>query len=1119
MTLLGLLPRNLRYFRAANLAVAAGMAVATAVLTGALLVGDSVRGSLRELALRRLGRVDYALVAPHFFDQSLADRLITQERFAPHLDVAPAIVVRGGASDASGEHATGGVQIGAIGGEWLPVAPGTSVINGILRDALNIRAPADAVLLRIPTAGDIPRDATLARRDADEVMSRPQVGVARIETEPGFASLFSLEGGQRPPRIAWMNLADLQREVRQPRRANLLLANAKSGSSEGQAAQLNDLLRRVARLDDYGLKLAAGESGHEHVLSSRTTYIPPAVDEAAARAARRVASESAKPVLLRRLSVQLINNVVRVDAGGAEQATIHYAVAAGISALDDAALGPDEVALNEWAAARLQAKVGDRIRLDYFQRRPDGELQEVRSDRPGVGLTFQVARILPMSGLGADRSLTPDYPGLTDKASIREAPPELGIKEELLSDEDEEYWKEHRAAPKLFLNLQTARRLWGESYGELTSIRVPAEHAAAFERAVLNELDPAALGMAFRPIKGQQLAAATGSTDFSMLFVGLSFFLIASAALLVAMLFRLSVESRARQFGVLQAMGFTPRALHRLALAEGAILAIAGGMVGLACAIGYTWLMVTGLRTWWVDAVGTTALRLHVAPMTLGIGFAAGFVIALLAVTWAARRLRQVEAIRLLGGAGVFADSSTSRRGRRSVTALTWLGIIGGAAMLLAGMVGVFSSQAAFFAGGSLLLLGSLSALAWALRLDRPGRSTDRWSVNALAFRTARRHPARSLLTIALIALASFLIVTVASMRQGPPKDVGEKRSGTGGYRFIVQADIPLLADLNTSQGRERLGMREPDAPVWSNARFTSFRRSAGQDASCLNLTRPDQPTILGVPQEMSNQNRFTFARVVEEIDYPWTLLERPIEDDGDIPVIADDETARYILKLGLGQSLSITDERGRSRRLRLVATLAGSMLQSELLMSEANFRRLFPSRSGFGVVLVETDAAHAEEIARRLGQELEPFAVTVDSTADRLAAYKQVANTYLSTFQALGSLGLLLGTIGLAVVLLRGVIERRAELALLAAIGFAPARRVRLVLAENVVLLAAGLGAGTLCALIAVLPAVISAGRSLHYGGLVAALAAVLASGIVVLAVAARFGGRNITPSDLRRE
>ncbi|MCY0725803.1 ABC transporter permease, partial [Klebsiella pneumoniae] len=86
---------------------------------------------------------------------------------------------------------------------------------------------------------------------------------------------------------------------------------------------------------------------------------------------------------------------------------------------------------------------------------------------------------------------------------------------------------------------------------------------------------------------------------------------------------RLSIEQRARQFGLLQSVGFTPASLYRLALAEGFVLACAGGAIGLTCAAGYTWLMIAGLRTWWVDAVGTTALRMHVAPTSMIIGLLA----------------------------------------------------------------------------------------------------------------------------------------------------------------------------------------------------------------------------------------------------------------------------------------------------------------------------------------------------------------------------------------------------------------------------------------------------------------------------------------------------------------
>ena len=70
-----LLRRNLFYHWRANVAVALGVMVGTAVLTGALLVGDSLRGSLRDLTLDRLGDIDHALVGDRFFQADLAERL------------------------------------------------------------------------------------------------------------------------------------------------------------------------------------------------------------------------------------------------------------------------------------------------------------------------------------------------------------------------------------------------------------------------------------------------------------------------------------------------------------------------------------------------------------------------------------------------------------------------------------------------------------------------------------------------------------------------------------------------------------------------------------------------------------------------------------------------------------------------------------------------------------------------------------------------------------------------------------------------------------------------------------------------------------------------------------
>ena len=127
--------------------------------------------------------------------------------------------------------------------------------------------------------------------------------------------------------------------------------------------------------------------------------------------------------------------------------------------------------------------------------------------------------------------------------------------------------------------------------------------------------------------------------------------------------------------------------------------------------------------------------------------------------------------------------------------------------------------------------------------------------------------------------------------------------------------------------------------------------------------------------------------------------------------------------------------------------------------------------------------------------------------------------NTYLSTFQLLGSLGLLLGTIGLAVVLIRTVIERKAELALFVSLGFSRSKRLRLVLTENCFLLVMGLVLGTFCAIVGVLPAIRQSMQQINFTSLALTLVGALLTGLCASGLAVVLTGGRITPADLRRE
>ncbi|MDB5289326.1 MAG: FtsX-like permease family protein [Phycisphaerales bacterium] len=1129
MTRRKLLLRNLWYFRGVNIAVVLGMAVATAVLTGALMVGDSVRGSLADLAIQRLGPVDYALISTRFFDQSLADRLQQDPRVGATNQFTAAAIIHGGAvndsATASEKPRTADVQIAAlaapgagqnpIGGADFPIPRGKVILNGQLAGNIDVTQPNTTVLLPVPTQSDAPREAALARRARNDVLNDLRTDVARIETDPGFVSLFNPNGGQRVPRNAWVNLQDLQEALDQPGRVNALLVHAKDANAkpDDAVAALNEQLRKVIRLDDYGLSVRPAGNGESSVIARDTYLAPPVVD-----AARRAANTLHVP--LREVSVNLINTVSNASSPSKPK-VIHYAVGAGISSLDDGPLKDDEIAINQWTADQLGAKVGDKLQIDFYLRQPGGDLTDAAKTLSPEKLTFIVKQILPMSGLGADPQLPPNYKGLTDANSVADWDPPEGLKidKTLVTKADEDYWKQYRAAPKLFVSFETARKLWGGVYGDVTGLRVPATDADKFAQNLLAELKPESMGLVFRPIKAQQLAAASGGTDFSMFFVMFSFFLIVAAALLVAMLFRLNIEQRARQLGLLSAIGFSPASLRRLALWEGMALALVGGVIGLAGAIGYTWLIMLGLRTWWIGAIGTTAMQLYIQPVTLTYGLIGSLFVAFFAILWAVWRIGRAQAARLLAGAW---GAGGGKRGegrmvRRVGVSIAIIGIV----IVAAAAFGKISTEEGF-GGGALLLCGCLCWLGGVLRPRRHAGASfaGAGALGRLGVRNASRHTARGVLAIGLISFAAFALITVAAMKQEGTKDPGDPHSETGGYRLILTANIPLTGDLNSPDGRRLLGIKDPADASWRNVHFTPLRMWAGQDISCLNLTKPSSPTILGLPDEMIRRGGFVKGAALTPAPPGksfWDLLD---SDQGDeIPVIADADTQEYVLQIPLGGTMPITDQLGRPQKLKLVATVAGSIFQGQLLMGDANFKNLFPAQSGFGMVLIDTPPGQEGTVAKRLSSELDDFSVSVDTTSARLRSYQEVQNTYLSTFQTLGALGLMLGTLGLAVVLVRTVIERKAELALLASLGFTSAARVRLVLAENAFLLVVGLVAGAGCAVIGILPAVANSARVINATGLAATLLAVLAVGLAASAIAVRLSGVHVAPADLRHE
>ncbi len=174
-------------------------------------------------------------------------------------------------------------------------------------------------------------------------------------------------------------------------------------------------------------------------------------------------------------------------------------------------------------------------------------------------------------------------------------------------------------------------------------------------------------------------------------------------------------------------------------------------------------------------------------------------------------------------------------------------------------------------------------------------------------------------------------------------------------------------------------------------------------------------------------------------------------------------------------------------------------------MLGEDDLQRYDADAVGYRYFLIETPPGQATAVQQALQQKLGDYGFTSETTAERLGALAAVENTYLATFQSLGGLGLLLGTIGLAVVQWRNVLERRGELALLRAVGFPAPVLAMLVAMENMALLLLGLGVGLLAALAAVLPHLMGRGAAVPYGLLAAIFASVLVAGLAASLAAVR--------------
>ena len=1110
--------RSLRYYWRTHLSVLAGAVVSTAILVGALVVGDSVRFSLQRLALMRLGQVRYALSAgDRFFRSRLADDLapifesVTAANLQPTMSqaspvggvaTAPVVQLRGiGIGEGGGRRAN---QVQILGGDsrfwamaptrpdFAPPAAEEAVINRALANRLGAK-PNDVILLRVEKAGRLPYDAPLA---PDNNLSIPlRVTVKAIAADEQFGR-FSLQSNQRAPLNAFLSAEWLGRKLDLVDRANTLLVKDDRPGHLNDAG-LREALRPAWRLADAGLELRELPGLPAAELRSDRVFLEPAVVES-----MREFMPQAQGVF-----TYFVNELRAGD-----RTTPYSFVSAPGPPLVPPGMTDHDIVVNQWLADDLGVRAGDPIDLAYFVLGPTRAL-EVKTN------SFRVRSVVSLAGPAADRELMPRFPGLADAANCRDWNPGIPIDLNKIRKKDEDYWSQYRGTPKAFITLAAAQQMWSNRFGSLTAIRFahPDRNTAALANEIARRLPPSAFGLALRPVRQEGLQAGSASVDFGQLFLGLSFFIIAAALLLMGLLFIFNIEQRAEETGILLALGWPIPLIRRLLLTEGALLAVLGGLLGVGGGILYNHAILYALSSIWRSAVGDSMLRFHAEPLSVLLGLAAGIGVAV-AVMWLAIRRQTSRSLRLPPEAGRGAPSMAPRK----IPASAGLAFVCVIAVLI-----IFSqvspgrgkeAAAAFFSAGTLSLVAGLAVChAFLAGLGRTRTATHLRLVN-LSWRNCGRRRGRSLATIALLACGIFLVVAVAANRPNALSDAARRDSGTGGFALYGETSLPVLFDFQSRPQMSKLGFETNRS---DDLQFVPLRVRAGDDASCLNLNRVQQPPLLAVrPGELDRHGSFTFASLSPGADrrHPWLALNQPIDADT-VPAIADQTVIDWSLGKALGDTISFTDEQGRSFKLKLVGGLANSILQGSLLISETAFLERYPSVSGYRAFLVDAPPAAVAAVAQKLSFAWQDLGLDIQPAAQRLAEFNVVEDTYLSIFLVLGGLGMVLGSVGLAIVVLRNVLERRGELAMLRAVGFDRRLLHRFLLYEHGLLLGAGFSCGAGAALVAILPAIIAPGGHIPWATVAVLLPAIVLTGAAATLIATVMAVRGDLLPPLRGE
>lgn len=1056
------------------------------MITGSLLTGSSVRHSLKKSSIERLGNTGIVISSgTRYFDISLAERLKDNAK----INCSGLLELNGYCQNLNSQKEAFKIHIYAVNSDFfsfqkndsISIRHGEVAVNKILADYLMLK-PGDDLAIHFKEVTEIPAEAPFA---TDRQSSASLVLKTGTILDPDKSGSFSLSISQIMPMNIFVNLSDIESDNGNSLKINRLLIEKQNNNS---VIKIYNILRQVLKLSDIGLRLREIKKTGQYELTSARVFI----DEALVGEISNLVPSSA-PV------ITYLGNKFRVNGRSTP-----YSFISGLpSSLYPKVSTGNRIIINRWMADDLEAKTGDSLQISWYSPDSLNKLSE-RS------YNFIIDRIGEMNGLWADSLLMPDFPGISGSKSCSDWNAGIPIKMKEIRRKDEDYWNKYKGTPKAFINYEKGKELWGNNFGPATAIRFQTGITDnEIERKLTGSLDPGKIGFTITDLESESVKAAEESVDFGTLFLSLGFFLIIASVVLLSFAVSSHFDQKRGQINIYFALGFKTGWIKKLLFAESVIIASAGCFIGALAGIIANVLITNALNSVWRGAVQTNTLKAYfdLTPVITGfvLTILTTIIFLLIKISRYLKKLNRKE------------KEIHKQHSPRSNLILLVTSAILTISLFLLSIVYKSHELSFCFASGTFMLITLV--LFW--RQYFIGDSTLKNNYikqkNGLSRLYFSIYPSHALTPILFIAAGIFAVFITGVNRMDFNKKYLTRASGTGGYLLWCENVIPVKEDLNSETGRKSLGI---DEEQFSKMSFVQARVSSGNDASCLNLNHVILPPLMGVdPSDFIKKGSFSFAKKSADmkVKNPWDFLNIT-SSTSTIYGIADQTVLEWGLKCKTGDTLILRAENGQPLKVIIAAGLQSSVFQGYVLIGMENFKKFYPSASGSSVMLVDGDPELTDLYKNTLSERFDNSGIYIEKTNDRLAAFYEVTNTYLSVFGVFGALGMITGIAGLGFVLLKNYNQRKREFALMLATGF-PFKRIRkMILSEQMIILLAGLSTGIISAIIATLPSL--EGRTdLPWMFLSGMVLAIMITGLVTLLLSVRAISDDSLITSLKKE